>query len=188
VLRCADALQELRGEARRDSQATRRGHRAVACRFRGATVVDGGAFACRGDGNLQTAAADHRAKKKSQFGMSSNAVDGNVPFYAAAMDRSIHFRLVRGGDDDEVAVEIGGLEAAFRPFQLGLGGQRADRGERFGRDHAQSKAGGSRLPIFSRATFPAPTSSPLRPSSLRKIGSMLIVWRLLHSVGYRAGR
>src|SRR5208283_2090462 len=45
----------------------------------------------------------------------------------------------------------------------------------------------SRLPIFSKATAPAPTSRPGRPSSLRKTGNRLMTWSSISdAVGHAA--
>ena len=44
----------------------------------------------------------------------------------------------------------------------------------------------SRLPIFSSATFPAPTKSPSRPSSFKKTGSKLMATSVRNRVGHAA--
>jgi hypothetical protein len=135
---------------------------------------NGRAFAGRRDRDLQVAAADHRAEEEVAVGNVVDAVAGDAARDGLAIDRCVDFGHIGGGDDDEVAVEIGGLKLALDPLELAFGGELANFRRAWGATTRSFTPVLSRLPIFSSATVPAPTSRPGRPSSLRKIGSKVI--------------
>src|SRR5580658_1997418 len=78
---------------------------------------DGGAFAGGGDGYLQIATADDGAKKEIAVGNVVDAVARDVSSYATLVDGCIHIRRIGGGDDQEIAIEVGVFKAALDPFQ-----------------------------------------------------------------------
>ena len=59
----------------------------------------------------------------------------------SAIDGGVDLGIVGGGDDDEVAVEVGGFEGALNPFELAFVGELADFLARMGRDDAEMHAG-----------------------------------------------
>ena len=117
------------------------------------------AFAGRGDGDLQVAAADHRTEEEIAVGNIVDAVARNVARHGFAINCRIDFGHIGSGDNDEVAIEIGGTKLALDPFELAFGGELREsrRGRRAQRREACTPVL-SKLPIFSSATVPAPTS------------------------------
>ena len=101
----------------------------------------GGAFAGRGDGDLQVAAADHGAEKEIAVGNVVDTIAGNAARNSLAINRSVDFGHIGSCDHDEVAVKIGGLEFALDPLKLALSGELADFRPRLRRNHAQLDAG-----------------------------------------------
>ncbi len=79
----------------------------------------GGTFAGGGDGDLQVSAPNHRSEVEVAVRRIVNAVDKNVPAHGLAVDRRVHFRIIRGRDDEEIAVEIGGFKYALNPTRFG---------------------------------------------------------------------
>src|SRR5208282_5724923 len=84
------------------------------------------AFAGRGDGDLQISAADHRTEEEVAIGNVVHAVAGDAARDGLAINRRVDFGHIGGGDDDEVAVEIGGLKLALDPLELALSGELAN--------------------------------------------------------------
>jgi hypothetical protein len=102
---------------------------------------DGRAFAGRGDGDLQVAAADYRAEEEVAVGNVVDAVAGNAARNGLAIHRCIDFGHIGSGDDDEVAVEVGGREFALDPLEFALIGKLANFRPGLRRNHAQLDAG-----------------------------------------------
>ena len=94
--------------------------------FAAQPLSNGRAFAGRRDGDLQVAAADHRAEEEVAVGNVVDAVAGDVARKGFAIDRRVDFGHIGSGDDDEVAVEIGGRKFTLDQFQFSLGGELAD--------------------------------------------------------------
>ena len=135
---------------------------------------DGGAFAGRGDGDLQVAAADYGAEEEVAVGNVVDAVAGNAARDGFAIDGRIDFGHVGSGDDDEVAVEIGGSELALDPFELAFGGELADFRAGLGRNDAELHAGLEQAAdLFERNRSRAHQQGGAA-SSFRKIGSKFI--------------
>jgi hypothetical protein len=109
--------------------------------FAAQALRDGGAFAGGGDGDLQVAAADHGTEEEIAVGDIVNAVAGDAARDGFAIDRGIDFGHIGGSDDDEVAVEIGGLKIALDPLELALGGESANFRPGLGRNDAELHAG-----------------------------------------------
>jgi len=109
--------------------------------FAAQALREGGAFASRGDSDLQVAAADYGAEEEVAVGNVVDAIAGDAARDSLAIDCCVDFGHIGGRDDDEVAVEIGGLELAFDPFELAFGGELADFRAGLWRNHAELDAG-----------------------------------------------
>ena len=101
----------------------------------------GWAFAGCRNRDLQIAAAHDRAEEKVAVGNVVDAVRRDAARDSLAIDRGVDFGRIGGGDDDEVAVEIGWLELALDPIELALGGELADFRPSLRRNHTQLDAG-----------------------------------------------
>jgi hypothetical protein len=107
-----------------------------------------GAFARGGNCDLKIAAADHGAEKEIAVGNVVDAVAWDVASDAALIDSGVDFGGVGGGDDEEIAVEIGKFEAAVGPFELAIFGELLDFGMGLGGDYAEVEAGGEEAADF----------------------------------------
>ena len=90
---------------------------------------------------MQVAAADHGTEEEVAVGNVVDAVAGDAARDGFAIDRGVDVGHIGGGDDDEVAVEIGGLKFTLNPLELALGGELANFRTGLGRDDAQLDAG-----------------------------------------------
>ncbi len=77
-------------------------------------------------------------KKKSQLGISSTLLHRMPRSTQPPVNGSVYLRRVCGGDDQAVAVEVGGMEAALHPFELAL--QRLTAGLRAARQARRREA------------------------------------------------
>jgi 1,4-dihydroxy-2-naphthoyl-CoA synthase len=84
--------------------------------FAAEALGNGGAFSSGGDCDLKIAAGDYGAEEKVAVGNVVNAVARDVSFEAALIDSGVCGWIVGGGYDQEVAVEIGGVEGALDQF------------------------------------------------------------------------
>ena len=79
-----------------------------------------------GDGNLQIAAADHRAEEEIAIGDVVDTVAENAALERSLIDGCIDLRRVGGGDDQQIAFEVGKFKCTRKPFKFFFDGQLAD--------------------------------------------------------------
>ena len=133
------------------------------------------AFAGRGDRDLQIAAAAPRSRRRNRsVGMSSTLLHEDSPADRFAIDRRVDFGIVGRGDDEKLPSRSAGSNARWTHSSLPSAQAARISGCASGATTRRRRPVFSRLPIFSSATLPAPTSRPGRPSSFRKMGSRLI--------------
>jgi hypothetical protein len=98
-------------------------------------------FTRRRDGDLQLAAAHHRAKKEIAVGNIVHAVARDIAIHRGAIDGGVHLGYVGGRNRDEDPIEVGWLELARYPFQPARARQFSHLCARLGSHNPQSRAG-----------------------------------------------
>jgi hypothetical protein len=101
------------------------------------SLGDGGAFSAGRDSDLQVATAYDRAKIKIAIWNVIDTVTNNIALHRGFIDRSIDLGRSRRRDDEELAVKVGGFEAAWNPVEIALQRELLDLGTGFGSDDGE---------------------------------------------------
>src|ERR1700679_1814791 len=134
---CEDIAAELAEIREPGTQISRK----LLVDFAAEPLCEGWTFAGGRDGDLEIAAAYDGSKEEIAVGDIVDRVAEDVTVERALVNGGVHFGIVCRGDDEEVAIEICEIERTFDPFQLALGGKKADLFVGFGGDNAKTDTG-----------------------------------------------